>query len=131
MILMKMTKNDIEMGSKKIYHLGTCSTNVRILKELKITPDVELHDIKKVGIDEKTLDFLKEKMGSYEALFSKKAMKYRCMGLNNQELEETDYRRLMLEEYTFLKRPFIINGEEVFIGNSKSVVAEAVLSFNS
>lgn len=90
-----------------------------------------MQDIKKEGIDEKTLDWLKDKVGSYEALFSKKAMKYRSMGLNKMELSEADFKKYMLEEYTFLKRPFMINGEEVFIGNSKKVVAEAVESFNS
>ena len=116
---------------KKIYHLASCSTNIRILKEINPSSDVELQDIKKEGIDEKTLDWLKEKMGSYEALFSKKAMKYRSMGLNKMDLSEADFKKYMLEEYTFLKRPFMINGEEVFIGNSKKVVAEAVESFNS
>lgn len=116
---------------KKIYHLSTCSTNARILKEINPGSDVELQDIKKDAIDEKTLDWLKEKVGSYEALFSKKAMKYRSMGLNNMDLTEADFKKYMLEEYTFLKRPFMINGEEVFIGNAKKVVAEAVESFNS
>lgn len=89
-----------------------------------------MQDIKKEGIDEKTLDWLKEKVGSYEALFSKKAMKYRSMGLNKMDLSEADFKKYMLEEYTFLKRPFMINEEEVFIGNSKNVVEAAVNSFN-
>ena len=116
---------------KKIYHLSSCSTNIRILKELNPSSEVELQDIKKEAIDEKTLDWLKEKVGSYEALFSKKAMKYRSMGLNTMDLSEADYKKHMLEEYTFLKRPFMINGEEVFIGNAKKVVEAAVNSFNS
>lgn len=116
---------------KKIYHLSSCSTNIRILKEINPSSDVELHDIKKEGIDEKTLDWLKEKVGSYEALFSKKAMKYRSMGLNTMDLSEADFKKYMLEEYTFLKRPFMINDEEVFIGNAKKVVEAAVDSFNS
>lgn len=116
---------------KKIYHLSSCSTNIRILKEINPGSDVELQDIKQEGIDEKTLDWLKEKVGSYEALFSKKAMKYRSMGLNNMDLSEADYKKYMLEEYTFLKRPFMINGEEVFIGNAKKTVEAAVHSFNS
>jgi arsenate reductase-like glutaredoxin family protein len=37
----------------------------------------------------------------------------------------------MLDEYTFLKRPFMINGEEVFIGNAKKDVEAAVRSFNN
>lgn len=114
---------------KKIYHLKTCSTNARILKELNPGPEVELQNIKEENIDAKTLDFLKEKTGSYEALFSKKAMKFREMGLHEKELSEEDYKRLMLEEYTFLKRPFIINEEEVFIGNAKKTVEAAIASF--
>lgn len=116
---------------KKIYHLGSCSTNQRIIKEINPSKDVMLHDIKKESIDPDTLDWLKEKVGSYEALFSKKAMKYRSMGLHEMKLTEADYRKHILEEYTFLKRPFIINGEEVFIGNEKKVVAAAVKSFNT
>jgi len=116
---------------KKIYHLKTCSTNQRILKEINPGDDVELQNIKEQNIEPEMLDFLKEKMGSYEALFSKKAMKYRQMGLHEKTLTEDDYRKLMLEEYTFLKRPFMINGDDVFIGNAKSTVAAAVASFNS
>ena len=115
---------------KKIFHLKSCSTNQRILKEINPGSDVELQNIKEKNIDSKTLDYLKEKVGSYEALFSKKAMKYRSMGLNEMDLTEDDYRRYMLEEYTFLKRPFIINEDEVFIGNSKKTVEAAVQSFN-
>lgn len=116
---------------KKIYHLKSCSTNVRILKEVKPGDDVVLQNIKEQNIEPEVLDFLKDKVGSYEALFSKKAMKYRQLGLNEQELSEADYRKWMLEEYTFLKRPFMINGDEVFIGNAKSTVAAAVESFQS
>jgi arsenate reductase len=115
---------------KKIYHLSSCSTNQRILKEINPSKEVKLVDIKKESIDSETLDWLKEKVGSYEALFSKKAMKYRSMGLHEMNLSESDYRKHMLEEYTFLKRPFIINGEEVFIGNAKKEVEAAVKSFN-
>lgn len=114
---------------KKIFHLKSCSTNQRILKELNLD-GVELQNIKEENIDEKTLDFLKERVGSYEALFSKKAMKFRSMGLHEMNLTEKDYKRLMLEEYTFLKRPFMINEDDVFIGNAKSVVESAKQSFN-
>ena len=115
---------------KKIFHLKSCSTNIRILKELNPGTDVELQNIKEKNIDAETLDFLKDKVGSYEALFSKKAMKYRSLGLNKMELSEDDYRSHMLEEYTFLRRPFMINGDAVFIGNSKKVVEAAIESFN-
>ena len=58
-------------------------------------------------------------------------MKYRSMGLHELKLSEADYKKYMLEEYTFLKRPFMINEDEVFIGNTKEVVEAAKQSFNS
>jgi arsenate reductase len=110
---------------KKIYHLSTCSTCQRIIKELNNAEGFELKDIKEKNISAKELDAIKEKVGSYEALFSKRAMKYRSMGLNERTLSEQDYRKYMLEEYTFLKRPFILIGNEVFVGNSKKAVEAA------
>lgn len=110
---------------KKIYHLSNCGTCQRIISELNPGKEVELIDIKQQNIDANTLDWIKDKVGTYEALFSKKAMKYRSMGLNEMKLSEQDYRKYMLEEYTFLKRPFIISGEEVAIGNTKDAIAKA------
>ncbi|MCT4561748.1 MAG: hypothetical protein N4A41_10260 [Crocinitomicaceae bacterium] len=115
---------------KKIFHLANCDTCQRIIKEINPGSDVELQNIKDQNISAEELDWIKDKVGSYEALFSKRAMKYRSMGLNEMKLSEQDYRKYMLEEYTFLKRPFMINGDEVFVGNAKKVVEQAVASFN-
>lgn len=114
---------------QRIYYLKSCSTNQRILKELN-TEGFELINIKEQNIDTETLDWLAKKVGSYEALFSKKATKYKTMGLKEKQLTEEDYRQLMLDEYTFLSRPFIIKGEEIFIGNSKEVVEKAKEALN-
>lgn len=92
--------------------------------------DVEQIDIKQTNIDPATLDWLKEKVGSYEALFSKRALKYRGMGLHEMNLTDADYRNYMLEEYTFLKRPFIIYDEHIWIGNAKKDVESAVEFFS-
>jgi arsenate reductase (glutaredoxin) len=115
---------------KKIYHLSSCNTNQRILKELNVGQEVELLDIKEKNIDTKTLEFIKEKVGSYEALFSKRAMKYKSMGLNEMNLTEEDYKKYILEEYTFLKRPFIILGDQVFIGNAAKTVEAAKQAYH-
>lgn len=115
---------------KKIYHLSSCDTCQKIIKSIQPGSDVKLQDIKVENIDAETLDWLKEKVGSYETLFSKRALKFRSMGLNEMNLAEEDYRKYMLQEYTFLKRPFMINGDTVFIGNAKKIVEEAVNSFN-
>ena len=44
------------------------------------------------------------------------------MDLKNQTLTENDYRQLILDEYTFLKRPVIINDVEVYVGNTQKRV---------
>jgi len=106
---------------KKAYILSTCSTCQRILKEIEW--DGELQDIKEKNIDKTTLKKIAKDHGSYEAVFSKRAMKYRSLGLNEQDLSEDDYRDWILKEYTFLKRPVFIIGDETFAGNSKKVVA--------
>lgn len=108
---------------KKIYHLSSCSTCQRILKEWKPGKDVVLQDIKTEKITPAQIDEMAKLAGSYEALFSRIALKYRSMGLNEMELKEKDYRKYILEEYTFLKRPVMILGDKIFVGNSKTNVA--------
>jgi arsenate reductase-like glutaredoxin family protein len=63
--------------------------------------------------------------GSAEALFSKRARKYKELGLKDKTLNGGDIRALILEEYTFLKRPVLIHDGTIFIGNSPTVVAAA------
>jgi arsenate reductase len=99
------------------------------LKQINPSADVEVIDIKVQNIDTETLDWIKSKVGSYEALFSKRAMKFKSLGLNQMQLTEADYRKYMLEEYTFLKRPFMIFDEQVFIGNTAKEVEKAKIAF--
>ena len=110
----------------KIYFLSSCSTCLRIIKELKINDkNFKMQDIKTEKITAAQLDELKKLSGSYELLFSRVAMKYRAMGLHEIELNEKDYRKHILEEYTFLKRPVMIINNKIFIGNSKNTTAAA------
>lgn len=107
---------------KKVYYLKTCSTCIRILKELNLSSEFVLQDIKTNPITVKQLEEMKELAGSYEALFSKRSNLYKEMDLKNQNLEERDYKHYILEHYTFLSRPVIIVNDAIFIGNSKSVI---------
>ena len=106
---------------KKIYYLKTCDTCRRILKEMD-TSSFILQEIKTEPITAKQLDDLFSLTKSYEVLFSRMAKKYKQMDLKSQQLTENDYRQLILDEYTFLKRPVIIIGNEVYLGNTKKRV---------
>ena len=84
-----------------------------------------MQDIKTEKITPSQIDEMKKLAGSYEALFSRVALKYRIMGLNEMKLEEKDYRKYILQEYTFLRRPVIIVDDKIFVGNSKKTVEAA------
>ncbi|MEP0263303.1 ArsC/Spx/MgsR family protein [Dokdonia sp.] len=114
---------------KKIYHLSTCNTCQRIIQEINPDNEVQLQDIKTEAITQEQIQAMHVLAGSYEALFSKRAQLYRQRNLSEQELSEDDYRNLILEHYTFLKRPVMIINDTIFIGNSKKVVAQAVEAF--
>ena len=106
---------------KKIFYLSTCSTCQKILKEIPLEK-FELQDIKTQPITESDLTDMVKLAGNYEALFSRRAMKFRSLGLNEMDLEEDNYKRWILEEYTFLKRPVVIIDNDIFIGSSKNVL---------
>ncbi|KOS06890.1 arsenate reductase [Flavobacterium akiainvivens] len=111
---------------KKIYHLKTCSTNAKILKQLPNLDKFELQEIKANPLTEAQLEELHKMAGSYEALFSRNASLYKERGLKDKPLTEEDYKNLILEHYTFLKRPVIVSGDHVFIGNKAKTVEDAI-----
>ena len=113
---------------KKIYYLSTCSTCSRIINELDLkTKGFIFQDIKTEKITSEQLDEMKKMAGSYEALFSRVALKYKALKLNEKTLSENDYKNYILEEYTFLKRPVIIINSDIFVGNATKTIAAAKL----
>lgn len=114
---------------KKVYHLSTCKTCQKIIAQLGIGDEFEYQNIKTEVITPEQLDEMYQLAGSYEALFSRRSRKYQAWDLKNKTLTEDDYRKYILEEYTFLKRPVFIVGDQIFIGNAKKSVegvAEAI-----
>lgn len=103
----------------KIYYLASCDTCRKIIKSLPKDHNLTFHDIKQDPITEKELEEMHRLSGSYEALFSKKALLYKSMDLKNKSLTEADYKKYILEHYTFLSRPVFIIKDEIFIGNSQ------------
>ena len=106
---------------KKVYFLQTCDTCRRILKEINLE-GFDKHEIKANPVTVSQLEEMYSFTNSYEALFNKRAKKYKAMGLKNEVITEDDYRQLILEEYTFLKRPVFLVENDIFIGNSKKEI---------
>lgn len=111
---------------KKIYYLSTCNTCKRIMNEVGVDDSFEQQNIKTEKITEEQLTEMHQLAGSYEALFSRVSRKYKELGLKDKTLTEDDYKQYILDEYTFLKRPVFIIGDDIFIGNNKKNVAALV-----
>lgn len=115
---------------KKIYYLQTCDTCRKIMKEMDFS-GFEKQEIKAESITEAQLDEMKKLAGNYEALFSRKAKKYKEMELKDEVLDEKEYKNYILSDYTFLKRPVVIDGTEIFIGNEKKNLERLMLHLSS
>ncbi len=110
----------------KIYYLASCDTCRKIIKSLPNTENLQFIDIRQNPITELELEEMYSLSGSYEALFSKKAQLYKSLDLKNKNLQEADFKKYLLEHYTFLSRPvFIINGK-IYIGNSAKNIQEVI-----
>ncbi len=107
---------------KKVLYLSTCNTCKRIISEVN-TEGFELQDTKKTPATEEDIEFLRKHVDSYESLINRRAQLWQKRDLKNKNLSEDDYKNLLLEHYSFIKRPIFIDGEQVFIGNTKKVVA--------
>jgi len=111
---------------KKVFYLSTCNTCKRIINQLQLKEKgFELMDIKPNSVSLSDIEWLKQLANSYEVLFSKTARKYRELGLATESLSEQEYKNLILQEYTFLKRPVIVYNNKIFIGNAPKTIVQA------
>ncbi|MGM0634786.1 MAG: arsenate reductase family protein [Bacteroidota bacterium] len=105
-----------------VFYLSTCDTCKRILKEIQLPEKMQLQDLKKEAISEQQLAELHQHTNSYEALFNKRAQLYKKRNLKEKNLSESDFKALLLEHYTFLKRPVFTFDDAIFVGNAKKTV---------
>lgn len=103
---------------KKVFYLKTCGTNKKIMTPLDLS-DWELREIKSNPVTEDELEEMYEKTKSYEALFSKKSTQIKERGIDVSSLKEQDFKKLILDHYSFLKRPVFVTDKEVFAGSDK------------
>jgi arsenate reductase len=95
----------------------TCTKAVAYLEE-KGVPVRAFRNLKEAPLSVDEVRDLAAKVGGVEKLFSKRAMKYRAMGLHEREVSEDEMVRLMSEEYTFVTRPVIVLGDRATAGFS-------------
>ena len=116
----------LRIMTNKIYYLASCDTCRKIIKTLPKNANLVFRDIKQDPISPEELDEMVRLSGSYDALFSKKAILYKTLDLKNKNLTETDYKNYILEHYTFLSRPVFIIDNKIFIGNSQPVTLQVM-----
>lgn len=108
----------------KVYYLSTCDTCKRIMKEVGIDDSFEQQDIKTNPITEDQVEELYKQTQSYEALINKRARKLKDILLENPITTDADYKKLLLMDYTFLKRPVFVIESQLFVGNAKSTIEQ-------
>ena len=113
------------MDNATIYYLSTCDTCRRILGTLEPPEGTRMQDIKTRPLSPSEVDALRSLAGSYEALVNKRARLYGERGIAASLPDEARFRELLLDHYTFLKRPVVVRGREIFIGNAAKTVAAA------
>ncbi len=109
---------------KTVFYINNCNTSKRVIKEVGIDSSFEIRDIKENRLTPEEVGLLAEIAGSYQALFSKKARKYREYNLHLKDLTEDDYKKYLIEDYTFLKRPTVVDGDKIFIGSHRNTIKQ-------
>lgn len=116
---------------RKLYYLSSCSTCKRIISQWGLPRDFAMQDVKSNPLTLEDLSLMHKRSGSYEALFSRRAKLFQERQLGAEDLDEARYKSLLLEHYTFLKRPVLIWDDQIFIGSAKATVEQASKAIHS
>ena len=81
-----------------------------------------LREIKSSPITPTELENIKVHFANYEELFNKRAVKFRS--IDSSSFKDVDYKKLLLSDYTFLKRPVLLMEDKAFAGNSKKNIRQ-------
>lgn len=105
-------------------YLSSCSTCLRIIKDLGLENSPLLQDVKHSPATAEQLDFLYKTTLSYEALINKRGRVFTQLKREGVVFNEDIYKNLLLKEYSCLKRPILILNSIVYLGNAKATVAK-------
>ena len=115
--------------SVEVYGLPYCTTCQKAVQYLEDQKGVTVRSFRNLKEEPLSVDEVRglaAKVGGVEKLFSRRAMKYRQMGLHEREVPEEEMVKLMSEEYTFVTRPVIARGGRATAGFSAKRVDELV-----
>ncbi|OPC36982.1 arsenate reductase family protein [Elizabethkingia miricola] len=115
---------------KKVFYLKTCGTCKKIMAEFNLD-GWELREIKSAPVTESELAEMYKLTNSYEALFSKKSTQIKAREIDVKNLKEEDFKELILDHYSFLKRPVFITDKNIFAGSDKSNLVKLHQFFGS
>lgn len=115
---------------QKVFYLKTCGTCTKILNRFDLS-DWELRELKSSLITEEELAQMYEHTQSYEALFSRRSTQIKARDIDVKSLEEKDFKNLILEHYSFLKRPVFLTDQEIFVGIDKKNIEKLEEFFSS
>lgn len=114
---------------KKVFYLNSCDTCRKILAKFDLR-DWEMREIKKEPITREEVEAMYKITNSYEDLFSKKSTQIKLRELDLKTMGEDDFKEMLLDHYTFLKRPVFLTDTEIFIGNDKKNIENLRAHFN-
>src|SRR3954469_6059735 len=99
-------------------HCTTCQKAAKFLKQagIEIT---HFRNIKEEILLPGEVEKLATMIGGADELFSRRAVKYRGLKLNERELSGAEMLELMTGEYTFIKRPVLVLNEKAIAGFSE------------
>ena len=112
------------------YYLKTCDTCKRIIKTLQLPDSIKQINIKENPITPEQLDMLFSKTKSYSALLNSRAQLLKKRRIKAAEVSEKKSKALILEHYSFLKRPVLIYQDEIFIGNAAVTIEAAQIALH-
>jgi arsenate reductase len=101
-----------------IYGIANCDTMKKARKWLSDNGlEVEFHDYKKLGVDEKHLDQWLGQVG-WEVLLNRRGMMWRKLDDKTRDnIDAASARKLMLEIPSIIKRPVLVqDGGEIIVG---------------
>ncbi len=87
--------------------------------------EIKFRDLKEQPLQKNELKELAKKAGGIDKIFSRRAIKYRTLGLAEKNLTDDQKLDWMAQEYTFISRPVIESDSKVVAGFSKRNYQEA------